>query len=399
MHRPCRRAHMKETLVNMRHCLIALALSASPLHAADMTDKAFQEIADRIFQPVIKAYDIPGLAVGVSINGSEFYYAHGEASRETKAPVTSDTIFELGSVSKIFNVTLAALGEQRGLLSMEQPVSTYLPELKGSAFDRITLVNLATHTSGGLPLQVPNSVTDDAELMTYLQTWKPAYEAGTMRSYSNVSIGLLGRIAGERFGGSYRQAAEGLLFPAFGLKSTFISVPPEAMDRYAFGYAKDNRPVRVGPGVLDDEAYGVKSSARDMVHLLALNLKPDALAPEFKAAIEKTHTGYFDTATYTQDMIWEQYAWPVALKKLLDGNSAKMSLESQPVKKRAEPLAPQTSVLMNKTGSTNGFGAYVVLVPKAHIGLTMLANRNYPNTARAEAGLKLVQALEAYAAR
>jgi beta-lactamase class C len=98
-------------------------------------------------------------------------------------------------------------------------------------------------------------------------------------------------------------------------------------------------------------------------------------------------------------MVWEQYAWPVALKKLLDGNSAKMSLESQPVKQRAKPLAPQNAVLMNKTGSTNGFGAYVVLVPKAHIGLAVLANRNYPNPARAEAGLKLIQALEAYAAK
>ena len=385
--------------MNTRHCLIALALSASPLHAADMTDKAFQVIADRVFQPVIREYDIPGLAVGVTINGSEFYYTRGEASRETKAPVTSETIFELGSVSKIFNVTLAAVAEQRGLLSLDQPVSTYLPELKGSAFDKISLVNLATHTSGGLPLQVPDSVTDDSELMTYLKSWKPAYKAGTMRSYSNVSIGLLGRISGERLGGTYRQAAEGQLFPALGLKSTFIAVPPDAMDRYAFGYGKANKPIRVGPGVLDDEAYGIKTTARDMVHLLDANLKPDALAPEFRAAIEKTHTGYFDTAYYTQDMVWEQYAWPVALKQLLDGNSAKMSLESQPVKKRTKPLAPQTAVLMNKTGSTNGFGAYVVLVPKLHIGLTVLANRNYPNTVRAEAGLKLVQALEAFAAQ
>jgi beta-lactamase class C len=385
--------------MKIRHCLIALALSASPLHAAGMTDKAFREIAGRIFQPVITEYDIPGLAVGVTINGSEFYYTYGEASRETKAPVTSDTIFELGSVSKIFDVTLAALTEQRGQLSLDQPVSTYLPELKGSAFDKITLVNLATHTSGGLPLQVPDNVTDDAELTTYLKSWKPAYEAGTMRSYSNVSIGLLGRIAGERLGGGYKRAAEGQLFPALGLKSTFIAVPPDAMDRYAFGYAKANKPVRVGPGVLDDEAYGIKTTARDMVQLLELNLRPDTLAPELAAAIEKTHTGYFDTASYTQDMIWEQYAWPVALKQLLDGNSAKMSLESQPVKKRAKPLAPQKAVLMNKTGSTNGFGAYVVLVPKAHIGLAVLANRNYPNSARAEAGLKLIQALEAYTAK
>ena len=382
--------------MNTRHCLIALALSASPLHAADMTDKAFQVIADRVFQPVIREYDIPGLAVGVTINGSEFYYTRGEASRETKAPVTSDTIFELGSVSKIFNVTLAAVAEQRGLLSLDQPVSTYLPELKGSAFDKITLVNLATHTSGGLPLQVPDAVTNDAELTAYLKSWKPPYKPGTMRSYSNVSIGLLGRIAGQRLAGSYREAAEKQLFPALGLKSTFISVPDAAKDRYAFGYSKDNRPIRVNPGVLDDEAYGVKTTIRDMTHLMALNLDQGGLAPDLAAAIRQTHTGYFTTAYYTQDMVWEQYPWPVKAKQLMDGNSNKMSLESQPVKALKTPLAPQKSVLMNKTGATGGFGAYVVLAPKSGIALTVLANRNYPNTARAEAGLKLIDALEKY---
>ncbi|QRM42608.1 class C beta-lactamase [Rhizobium sp. BG4] len=382
--------------MKLRHCLAALALSASPLHAGELTDKAFQQIADEIFQPVVKQYDIPGIAIGVSIKGQEFFYTHGEASREAKTPVTPDTIFELGSVSKVFNVTLAALAAERGLISLKDPASTYLPELKGSAFDDITLVNLATHTSGGLPLQVPDSVTNDAELTAYLKNWKPPYKPGTMRSYSNVSIGLLGRIAGQRLAGSYREAAEKQLFPALGLKSTFISVPDAEKDRYAFGYSKDNRPIRVNPGVLDDEAYGVKTTIRDMTHLMALNLDQQGLAPDLAAAIRQTHTGYFTTAQYTQDMVWEQYPWPVKAKQLMDGNSSKMSLESQPVKALKTPLAPQKSVLMNKTGATGGFGAYIVLAPKSGIGLTVLANRNYPNTARAEAGLKLIEALEKY---
>lgn len=385
--------------MNMRHCLIALSLSATPLHAAELTDKAFQTLADDAFQPIIKQFDIPGLAIGVSVNGKQFYYSYGEASREAKTPVTPDTIFELGSVSKIFNVTLAALAEQRGVISLSQPVSTYLPELKGSAFDKITLVNLATHTSGGLPLQVPDSVTNDAELTAYLKSWKPPYKPGTMRSYSNVSIGLLGRIAGQRLEGSYRQAAEKDLFPALGLKSTFISVPETAADRYAFGYTKDNRPIRVNPGVLDEEAYGIKSTPRDMLHMLELNLDQAALAPDLATAIRKTHTGYFETASFTQDMIWEQYPWPVKLDRLLAGNAPEMVMNSQPVKQLAKPLGPQNAVLLNKTGATNGFGTYVMLVPKARTALVVIANRNYPNTARAEAGLKLLEALKPYTAK
>lgn len=385
--------------MNMRHCLIVLSLSATPLHAAELTDKAFQTLADDAFQPIIKQFDIPGLAIGVSVNGKQFYYSYGEASREAKTPVTPDTIFELGSVSKIFNVTLAALAEQRGVVSLSQPVSTYLPELKGSAFDKITLVNLATHTSGGLPLQVPDNVTNDAELTAYLKSWKPPYKPGTMRSYSNVSIGLLGRIAGQRLEGSYRQAAEKDLFPALGLKSTFISVPETAADRYAFGYSKDNRPIRVNPGVLDEEAYGIKSTPRDMLHMLELNLDQAALAPDLAAAIRKTHTGYFETASFTQDMIWEQYPWPVKLDRLLAGNAPEMVMNSQPVKQLAKPLEPQNAVLLNKTGATNGFGTYVMLVPKTRTALVVIANRNYPNTARAEAGLKLLEALKPYTAK
>ena len=133
-----------------------------------------------------------------------------------------------------------------------------------------------------------------------------------------------------------------------------------------------------------------------MTHLMALNLDQQGLAPDLAAAIRQTHTGYFTTAYYTQDMVWEQYPWPVKTKQLMDGNSNKMSLESQPVKALKTPLAPQKSVLMNKTGATGGFGAYVMLAPKSGIGLTVLANRNYPNTARAEAGLKLIEALEKY---
>ncbi len=385
--------------MNMRHCLIALSLSATPLHAAELTDKAFQTLADDAFQPIIKQFDIPGLAIGVSVNGKQFYYSYGEASREAKTPVTPDTIFELGSVSKIFNVTLAALAEQRGVISLSQPVSTYLPELKGSAFDKITLVNLATHTSGGLPLQVPDSVTNDAELTAYLKSWKPPYKPGTMRSYSNVSIGLLGRIAGQRLEGSYRQAAEKDLFPALGLKSTFISVPETAADRYAFGYSKDNRPIRVNPGVLDEEAYGIKSTPRDMLHMLELNLDQAALTPDLATAIRKTHTGYFETASFTQDMIWEQYPWPVKLDRLLAGNAPEMVMNSQPVKQLAKPLGPQSAILLNKTGATNGFGTYVMLVPETRTALVVIANRNYPNTARAEAGLKLLEALKPYTAK
>lgn len=305
-----------------------------------------------------------------------------------------DTLFELGSASKTFNVTLAALAAERGLLSIDDAVSKHLTGLKGTAFDRISLIDLATHTTGGLPLQVPDSVDGIDSLMRYLAAWQPKAPPETTRSYSNVSIGLLGLISAASFGKSYDRAMSEILFPALGLENTYVHVPPEAEKHYAFGTSRrSDEPIRVNPGVLNSEAYGIKSSANDMLHFLDVHLGDVTLAPDIQAAATQTHTGYFDTAFYTQDMIWEQYPWPTTLERLVAGNSDTMALESQPVTRRSPPLAPQREVYLNKTGSTNGFSAYLALVPSRKLGIVMLANRNFPNADRVSATFGLIQSL------
>lgn len=376
--------------------LIAAASGISPAEA--LTQARFEEIAAKVFLPVVEAYDIPGLAIGTTIGGEEFYFTHGEAIRATHAPVTTDTIFELGSVSKLFTVTLARLAEERGLLSLGDSVSSHMPALAGTAFDTITLLNLATHTTGGLPLQVPDNVTDGGEALTaYLRKFKPEGDPNALRSYSNVSIGLLGKLTAERFEMQYREAAENILFRNLGLSSTFVSVPPEAADRYAFGYSKDgDRAVRVSPGVLDAEAYGVKSSVVDMTRFLEANLGTVDVPKEFSAALAGTRTGYFKTEYSVQDLVWEQYPWPMGMELLKNGNSSKMALTVQPVERLNPPLAPATEgAFLNKTGGTAGFGSYVVLVPSDKLGVVVLANRNYPNEARANATKKLIEEIEA----
>lgn len=92
-------------------------------------------------------------------------------------------------------------------------------------------------------------------------------------------------------------------------------------------------------------------------------------------------------------MLWEQYPLPLKLDLLLDGNSAKMVMESQSVDIINPPLTPQRNSFLNKTGSTNGFGGYVALLPSEEIGVVVLANRNYPNEERVKATYKLLEQL------
>jgi beta-lactamase class C len=370
----------------------ALLSQACTLLAQDLSQAQVAEMARYRFAPVLAQYDIPGLVVGITFRGKQHFYATGLAKREGKVAASPDTIWELGSISKIFTATLAAVAEQRGDIDLEAPVSQNLPALKGSAFDGIRLVDLATHASGGLPLQVPGELRDLPALLQWLARWQPPQPS--TRSYSNVSIGLLGYITAEAMDLPYAQAAEEMLFPAMGLTSTYINVPDSAMKRYAFGYdRKTDAAIRVNPGLLADEAYGVKSTARDMVRLLDLELGHGDAEPALVAALERTRHGFTETAYFTQDMIWEQYPWPADIAALEAGNGRDFILSPQPATAITPPLPPQQEVILNKTGSTNGFGGYVVLLPGKDLGIVVLANRNYPNEARIRATYKLIEDL------
>lgn len=376
------------------------AIAATPAEA--VTQDAIRQMAAEVFRPVVERYDIPGIAIGITLNGEETYFVEGEAVRATRAPVTTETIFELGSISKLFTVALAELAEGRGLLKLKDSVASHEPALKGTAFETITLLNLATHTTGGLPLQVPDGVTDDgASLNAYLRSFEPKGDPNASRSYSNVSIGLLGKLSAASFGKPYADAVRDELTQGLGLSSTFVDVPAQAADRYAFGYAKDgDRPVRVNPGVLAAEAYGVKSTVTDMTRFLEAHLGTADVPQDKASALADTRKGYFETDHFVQDLVWEQYPWPVEADRLKAGNSSKMALEMQPVRRLDPPRPPASQgVFLNKTGSTNGFGAYVALVPSEKLGIVVLANRNYPNDARAEAARQLIQAIEAADAR
>lgn len=369
----------------------ALPISAMPV--ATMTETEFQQMAAAAFAPVIAEYDVPGLAVGLTWQGRNYVYTTGMADRAAGKPVTTETLFELGSISKTFNVTLAALAEQQGRLSLSDMAAAHFPELKDSALGDMTLMDLATHQTGGLPLQVPDEAHDEAALMHWLQTWQPVPGAG-LRSYSNISIGLLGRASAGAFGGGYAEVQRDYVLDPLGLDNTYVNVPQAQMPQYAFGYSReDDSPVRVNPGVLDAEAYGLKSDLRDMLRFLQINLGDVAIAPDLQDAVTKTHAGQTRTVHFDQAMIWERYPWPVPRKQLLDGNAPEMVIESQPATRLSPPETSDQGILFSKTGSTNGFGGYVAFIPDEDLGLVILANRNVPLPVRVDTGLTLIESV------
>jgi len=385
--------------VSRRCLLLALGLLAagSLTHGARAADGALARIVDEAIRPVMAENDVPGMAVAVTVRGRQSVFNYGVAAKDSGRKVTDDTLFEIGSVSKTFTATLAAYAQLQGTLSLSDGASRYLPALAGSALDRISVLELGTYTAGGLPLQFPDEVTDPDRMVAFYRSWRPAYAPGTQRLYSNPSIGLFGYLAARSLNQPFDTLMEQTIFPALGLTRTHIRVPQDQMDSYAWGYTKAGKPVRVTPGVLDAEAYGVKTTAADMIRFVEANMDGSKLDDTLRRAIAVTHAGYYRIGDMTQGLGWEMYAWPAGLDRLLAGNSSEMSLKPNPATRLDPPLPPQDEVLVNKTGSTNGFGAYVAFVPARGIGVVILANRNYPIAARVRAAHRILAALDAEA--
>ncbi|BDB19546.1 beta-lactamase [Pseudomonas sp. CYM-20-01] len=376
---------------NVRNFLIsALFISSGTCMAA--TD--LRQVVDSSVEPLMQQQGIAGLSVAVVNKGKVQYFNYGVANKDKQQPVTEDTLFEIGSVSKTFTATLGGYAAASGKLKLSDMASQHLAALKGSAFDRISLLQLATYTPGGLPLQFPDAADSADTMLEYFQHWKPVYAPGAQRLYSNPSIGLFGYLSAQSLGQPFNVAMEKTLLPKLGLKNTHVSVPPDKNQTYAQGYDKDQKPVRVGPGALDSEAYGIKTSSQDLAQYVMLNMHPQTLEKPLQQAIATTHTGYYTVNGMTQGLGWEYYPYPITLQALMEGNSTPMAMEPHKVKWLTPAQVQPANVLYNKTGSTRGFGAYVAYVPSKDMGVVILANKNYPNAERVKVAHAILSALD-----
>lgn len=363
-------------------------------HGAGNTEDSIALAADSAAKPIMQEYNIPGMAIGVTVNGKRSFYNYGITSKNTQQAVTNETLFEIGSISKTFTATLAAYAQAESYLSLTDSVSKYLPSLRGSSLANVQLFNLGTHTAGGFPLQLPDDIKDTAQLMQYYQQWHPDYAAGTYRVYSNPGIGLLGVITARRMQQPFAALIEKKLFPELGMEHSYINVPADKMPLYAQGYNSADSAVRLNPAVLATEVYAIKSCTKDLIQFTEANMGIAKLNAPLQQAVMNTHTGYFRSGVLTQDLIWEQYPYPTDLKVLLAGNSESMIFEANPAAQINPVLPPQENVLINKTGSTNGFSAYILFVPSRKTGIVVLTNKSYPIAARIQVAFQVLAQLE-----
>lgn len=370
---------------------VSACLLSATAWAADDSAR-IRSIVDGAIKPVMAEHGLPGMAVAVSVGGKAYVYHYGVASKKGNVPVGAATLFELGSVSKPFTATLASYAQALGKLRWEDHPGKYVPELKGHAIDKATLLHLGTYTAGGLPLQFPEQLAD-AGIVGYFQQWKPDAAPGEQRRYSNPSLGLFGHVAARAMGADFADIMEQQILPQLGIRNSYIRIPAAAMDDYAWGHDDAGQPARMRPGAFGMQSYGLVATAADVLRLVQANIDPSQLADPLRRAVQGTQRGYFAVGPMVQGLGWEQYPWPVKVEQVVAGNSTKISWEPNPARRIEAPGEPRQAILFNKTGATRGFSNYVAFVPRAKIGIVMLANKGYPSEARVRAAHAILEQL------
>ena len=219
-------------------------------------------------------------------------------------------------------MTLAAYAAETGALEWGAPVSRYLPYLKGTHLDQVSLLNLATHTTGGMPLQLPDTVKTSAELRAYFQGWVPPSAPGTVRTYANPSTGLLGEATAAAMQGDFAALVRDTVF------APLVSIIPTTLCRRprsgttAQGYTRDGRPVRCRrlPSPMKHTASGPRP--RTCCGFVAAQVGWSKPARRYAGPWRRPMSAIFRAGPMTQAPIWEWYPLPVTSADLLGRKTA-----------------------------------------------------------------------------
>jgi serine-type D-Ala-D-Ala carboxypeptidase/endopeptidase len=275
-----------------------------------ITDKLKETIQSLVNNNKTNAAIVVGL---VDPNGTQFY-GYGNMSNANPITVDKDTIFAIGSITKVFTTILLADMVNSGLVNLDDPIEKYFPpSVKAPTYNgqKIILENLATHTSG-LP-EFPgshcvsnfNGTDDEDSLQTRLffiecdknYTFDQLYqdlsnttltsEPGSKFEYSTFGISLLGHILALKSGISYDRLLEERILNVLGMNSTSIVLSDAQKSRLAIGHLNGqelpfwntSRPIA--------PAGGLHSSVADMLKFASANL--GLIDTKINTAMKESH--------------------------------------------------------------------------------------------------------------
>lgn len=193
---------------------------------------------------VLAEHKIPGATLGVLHGDEVSVYASGLANRNTGVEVDADTLFQIGSISKVWTATLVMMLVDEGVLDLDTPVVTYLPEFKvadATVTKSVTLRHLLSHSSGIGGDHILETGRGDDVLERYIETCADIgqdHDLGATMSYCNTGYSVAGRVIEKVTGKSWDEVLRERIIQPLGLTHT-NTLPEEAIVfRVAAGHVK-----------------------------------------------------------------------------------------------------------------------------------------------------------------
>jgi beta-lactamase class C len=342
--------------------LLAAAV-ADGREACARSDADIEGIVRRHVQEIVNGPS--GAAVVLRLGGRTLFFNYGLADAASNRPVTSDSIFNLASVGKLFATTLLAQAVKRGEMSLDDPVDKYVTELqKGGDIRDVTVGQLASHTSG-LPREPGQYETwhrgtyvfDD--YIRFLNSWQAdaQHEPGKQNIYSNNAMVLLRVVLERRFKMPFAALMKQRLTGPLGMNSTDLPLPASLRGRAVQGYGPLGRPVGQ-PGVIDQtnlvfQGTGqIFSSARDMATFLVANMGELPNQQDIQQAMAFAQQGVFKVnPRFTQALGWQ----------IVDRGDL---------------------TLIDKNGGLRNTSTFIGFAPSTKTGIVILANRGRQKATR-----------------
>lgn len=231
--------------------------------------------------------ETPGIVLGLlEADGSTRIISYGSGGVNAR-PLGPRSVFEIGSITKVFTGILLADMVERGEVSLSDPVARYLPEgvrVPSRNGREITLLDLATHRSS-LP-RMPGNLTVDAsnpyppytmeQMYAFLATHELRRDIGSEFEYSNMAVALLGEALARRAGGTWDEVVRQRVLQPLGMNMTSTVVAGEMAEWNTQGHDEDGgvAPYRGWPGL--PGMGGLRSNAEDLLRFLAANTGPPA---------------------------------------------------------------------------------------------------------------------------
>jgi CubicO group peptidase (beta-lactamase class C family) len=305
--------------------------------------------------------DIPGASLGVLHGDTELYAGFGVTSLDNPLPVTSDTLFQCGSITKTFVGTTVMCLVDKGLIDLDKPVQQYLPEFRvqdGEASAKATMRTLLTHSGGWLGDHFNDFGFGDDALarivaeMATLPQWTPI---GAHWSYNNIGFAAAGRVIEVVTGQSFEDAVRTLVLEPLALKDSLFFPTEIMLRRFATGHnVYGDKHATAAPwelGRSNHPAGGVTTTVIDLLKYAACHIHAGKTSDgkhllSKRAALAMREAQITSTSRFEQGLTW----WlGTVLNKTRDQ-------------------------FIQHNGATNGFGAHLRIVPAQKFAITVLVN-------------------------